>query len=179
MAGQKIVLLVGAVGVGKTSVIKSIREDGWVCRDLDGLAAEWAVRLCLIETASVQLLRDTVKNDELFLAVGLQAIGDLAGRDADKHLLIDVGAGFHDANYAKYLHRVFPTITLVCDRVVAYGRLISVRGDERDLAGYTQAEFNEHRRKVYDRSRYKFDTTRLTLAETVERVTATLRDILA
>jgi shikimate kinase len=162
-----IILLVGPAGVGKTSACRTIEHEFPDClfRDLDELAPTWAVAAGIPTECHVQRLREYLKDDDLFLAIGLAALADVAARNPNKHLVIDVGAGFQDANYAENLHRAYPVIAITAEPQVVYRRLCGSRGDPRTLQDYADREFAPGRRRLYANCRFQIDTSRLTTAE--------------
>jgi adenylate kinase family enzyme len=166
---RKIILIVGPSGVGKTSASQLIKErfPNCVARHLDGLSSEWAVELGWLAETSVSRLRSHIKDDQLFIAFGLESIGMLACRHPDMHLLIDVGAGFQDARSAENLHRIHDVVTITADPQIVYQRIRNRPSEQRCLEDYYAKEFSKHRRKVYSQTQYSIDTSSLTLQGTV------------
>jgi hypothetical protein len=177
-----IVLLVGPSQVGKTSTYKAVQDrfPGCVFEHLDGLASSWAIRHSWIKQESVGLLREFCQpNDDLFLAIGLQAIADLAAREDGKHLVIDIGAGFQQASYSARLPMLFPTVLLIADPKVAFKRRPEKeRQNRRTLEDYTACEFSPHRRRLYDACQYKIDTAHLTREQAANELECVLRRVL-
>jgi shikimate kinase len=177
---NKIVLIVGPSGVGKTAASQAVKPafPELVFDDLDGLAARWAHSKGWIDQANVHLLRQTIGNDDLFLVRGLEAINDLAKRSLDRSIVIDVGAGFQVATPARYLCECHSCITITAAPEVAFKRIREERNDRRTLQEYINEEFNPHRTSVYDSSQHRIDTTNLTLEQTTQQLTDILRQIL-
>jgi len=176
VANRKIILIVGPSGVGKTSAYESIQErfPNCVTRHLDGLASDWAVELGRLANASVNLLRSHLNDDQLFLAFGLESVGMLASRHPDRHLVIDVGAGFQDARSAENLHRIHDVVSITADPQVVYRRICSRPSEKRSFEAYKAQEFNEHRVRVYSQGQHLIDTTLLTPQATAERLASIL-----
>jgi shikimate kinase len=174
-----IVLLVGPSGVGKTSAYQAIegRFAECVFRHLDGLASRWAMELNRIEREDISLLRNYLADDELLLGIGLQAVGDLAGRNPGKPLIIDVGAGFQDAKSAAHLARLFTVVAIVGEPRVVYERAKCHRAESRTFEEYRDVEYSAHRISVYEQCRYSIDTTAYSLEQTADRLDATLRQL--
>lgn len=177
---NQIVLIVGPSGVGKTTASQAVKSafPELIFDDLDNLAARWAHGKGLIDQADVHLLRQTIGNDDLFLVRGLEAIDDLAERNTNLSVVIDVGAGFQVATPATLLYKRHPCITITAAPEVAYQRIREKRNDSRTLQGYIKEEFNQHRTSVYDASQHRIDTTNLTLEQTTQQLTDILRQIL-
>lgn len=178
-----IVLLVGPSGVGKTAAYRKIEDEGTflncIFRHLDGLATKWGVVQGWLEKESVSLLRQHLNDDQLFLAFGLESIGDLAGRNPDKHLVVDVGAGFQDARSARYLSRIHKTIAITGKPKNVFQRIRKNRGDKRTFSDYRAMEFSSHRMKIYENCHHKIDTTRQTLDETAAELSEVLAKLLS
>jgi adenylate kinase len=175
---HRIVMVVGPSGVGKSTACNAISGNFPNCLfvEMDQLTAEWAARIGLVEVgANVQLVRDKLSDDQLFFALGMQAVGELAGRDQERHVVVDVGAGFQDARSAVNLHKLFPTIAVITTPDVAYRRIVESRGDTRSFHGYSAAEFCSRRRSVYEHAAWRIDTSGLSPGETASR----MGDILA
>jgi shikimate kinase len=166
---NKIVLIVGPSGVGKTTASQAIRPEfpELTFDDLDDLAARWAHSKGLIDRADVHLLNRTIGNADSFLLRGLEAISDLAERNKDRSIVIDVGAGFQVSS-----------ITIIAAPEVAYKRIREQRNDSRTLQGYINEEFNRHRTSVYDASQHRIDTTNLTIEQTTQQLADFLRQLL-
>jgi hypothetical protein len=162
---RKIILIVGPSGVGKTSAYQSIegKFSNCVAQHLDGLASDWAVELGWLLDPNVDLLRNHINkgnnDDQLFLAFGLESIGMLASRHPEKHLIIDVGAGFQDARSAENLHRIHDVISITAEPSIAYSRICKRPNEKRSFKDYKAQEFSEHRIKVYKQAQYSIDTT--------------------
>jgi thymidylate kinase len=169
---RKIILIVGPSGVGKTSAFRLIQSWFPACtyRHLDGLASDWAVELGWLDEASVSKLRGKINDDQLFLAFGLEAVGTLAGREPERHLVIDVGAGFQDARSAEYLPRVHDVIAITADPYIAYQRIRKRRGERRSFEQYAAQEFSARRIKVYAGAHRTIDSSTLALEETADRL---------
>jgi hypothetical protein len=176
-----IVLLIGPSGVGKTKTYQAIEGQfpDWVFRHLDGLASDYAHGMGWIAEAEVSVLNGFTKNRDQFLAIGLQAIADLAARNEGRHLVIDVGAGFQDATYSTRLPDQYPTIALIADPAVAHARWKSRPANTGSLDWFIGREFSESRRTMYDRAREKIDTTSLTIEQAADRLAPALRRILS
>jgi hypothetical protein len=175
-----IVLLVGPSAVGKTSAYKAIESQfpDAIFRHLDGLASEYALRHGWITDTDVTQLRRHAKNDEHFLAIGLQAIADLAALTERKHLIIDVGAGFQDANYAMRLPLSYPTIALLASRDVVYSRWRHRPNNILSIEQFCKSEFSVLRQALYERCPHQIDTTYLSPEETAAQLATILRGIL-
>jgi hypothetical protein len=175
---QRIILLVGPSGIGKTASCEAAQGLLPQCmfRHLDGLASQWAVRLGWLQGESAGELRRHINDDELFLAFGLEAIGEWAGQHPDQHLVVDVGAGFQDARSAENLRRIHTVIAISAEAEAAYRRFVQFRG-ARDRRDYMDREFTDRRRKVYANSHFQIDTTHLTFEQTVKRLTEVLRQV--
>ena len=180
MNQQKVILIVGPSGVGKTSAYQAIQErfPNCVARHLDGLASDWAVELGWFPVASVSLLRSHINDDQLFLAFGLESIGMLASRNPQMHLVIDVGAGFQDARSAENLHRIHDVISITADPLVVYRRICNHRGEKRSFEDYKAQEFSERRIKVYSQTRHLIDTSSLSLRDTADRLTSIIQKLI-
>jgi shikimate kinase len=174
-----IVLIVGPSGVGKTTSHHAAESHfaDVVFQPLDGLAARWAVQQGIIDRESVTLLNRTVRNPELFLSIGLLSIGKLAGEQAGKHVVIDMGAGFQVAPTAARLRRIFRIITINAEAEVAYDRICRARNDSRTLDQYRRDEFAENRLAVYRSAHYEIDSSRQTEGETAAQLISTLHEI--
>ncbi|MGV2337774.1 MAG UNVERIFIED_CONTAM: hypothetical protein LVR18_28055 [Planctomycetaceae bacterium] len=138
-----IVLIVGPSGVGKTTSYLTAQSQfpDVIFDHLDGLAARWAMQKGIIDRESVTLLNRTVNDAELFLSIGLLAIGRLEGESPRKHIVIDMGAGFQVARTAAQLYRICRVITITADVKVAFNRILQARSDPRTLDQYRQQEF--------------------------------------
>jgi shikimate kinase len=177
---NKFVFIVGPSGVGKTTASQAVRPEfpEMVFDDLDDLAARWAHSKGLIDRADVQLLNRTLGNADSFLLRGLEALSDVAERNKDRSMVIDVGAGFQDAKGATNLHERHSCVTITATPEVAYKRIREKRNDSRTLQGYMNQEFNQHRISVYDASQHRIDTTSLTIEQTTRRLADLLRQLL-
>jgi hypothetical protein len=175
-----IVLLVGPSAVGKTSAFQAVESQcpDAVFRHLDGLAAEYAKRHGWIADEDVHVLREHAKNDDHFLAIGLQAIADLAARTEGKHLIIDVGAGFQEATYATRLPYYYPAIALIASQDVVYRRWRRLPNNTLSIEQFSEREFSERRRALYGRCQHQIDTTCLSLEDTAAQLATALRGIL-
>jgi hypothetical protein len=175
-----IVLLIGPSGVGKTKSYQVIvdRFPEWVFRHLEGLASEYAFGMRWIAQAEVSVLNAFTKHRDHFLAIGLQAIADLAARNEGRHLVIDVGAGFQDATYSTRSPDQYPTIALLADLAVAHVRWKSRPENTGSLREYIEQEFSEARRTLYDRARERIDTTNLRIEQAADLLAEALRRIL-
>ena len=177
---QKIVLIVGPSGVGKTAAYEAIEDRFPTCifRHLDGLASSWGVEHGRLARESVSMLRAHIDDDQLFLAFGLESIGRLAGRHPEKNLVVDVGAGFQDAHGAEHLCRVHTLIAITGDPRAIYERKRRHRGEERSFGDYCKVEFSSHRRTVYARPHHSIDTTDLSQEETAGKLESLIDSIL-
>jgi shikimate kinase len=178
---QRIALLVGPAGAGKTTAIQLAQKAApqYLFRCLDADATDYALRQRWIAERSIFALADNVKNRDHFLAVGLQAIADLAARQEEKSVLFDVGSGFQDATYAPLLPSFYPTIYLWCDPPIAYGRWKARGREALTLTAYKRSEFTEHRHALYAHSHCCIDTSWLTPGQVAERLLGVLPQILA
>ena len=115
-----IVLIVGPSGVGKTTASQAVKPElpSCVFESLDDLAAGWAYGTRILPQADVHLLYRMLKAEK-FLEAGLHAIADLATRNENRPLVIDVGAGFQVAAGARELHKRHPCITITAAPEVA------------------------------------------------------------
>lgn len=175
---QKIVLLLGPSGVGKTKTYEQIagQFSDWSMLHLDGLASRWGLRHKWIDRECVSRLRAFCGNDDLFLAVSMQAIADHAAHHQHLHILVDVGAGFQAAPLASQLPRLYTCIALLCSPDVAYGRISGrPEGYKGTRAGYEADEFNARRQRVYRASHHTINTDRLTLDEAAAELARILR----
>ena len=176
-----IVLLVGPSGVGKTETYQAIEDrfPAWVFRHLDGLATRYARGMGWIAAeASVHELDRYAKNPEHFLAIGLQAITELAAQNPGRHLVIDVGAGFQKASYATRLPSQYLTIAIIADLPAVHARWGSRAGNSADLSWYMEREFSPARRSLYDRAHERIDTTRLSIGQAGDRLAEALQKLL-
>jgi hypothetical protein len=179
-----IALIVGPSRVGKTKTWEAVesRFPNCVFRHLDGLAARWALKHGWIERECVSMLRDFCKpSDDMFLAIGLQAIADLAAREPGKPLVVDVGAGFQQASYAPRLPGLYETILIIAEPKVAYGRRPEIAKPGRKprrFEDYEKGEFSTHRRQLYDGCQHKIDSTSLTKEQAADELERVLRQVL-
>lgn len=175
-----IVLLVGPSGIGKSSTVESLRAEfpDVIFEAMDSLAPKWAAMVSLIRHRDLQRLRRDANDDDLFLSIGIGAIGCLAAENPDKHLVIDVGAGFQCAKSASNLHRLFKVLCLTASPQIVHGRIIKQRSDPRSFETYLKHEFNCDRKKVYDSAHFTVDTSLQTQEETTEVVSDWLRALL-
>ena len=174
-----IVLIVGPSGVGKTSTYQAAESHfpGVVFHHLDGLAARWALQKGIIDLESVTLLNQTVSDAEVFLSIGLMAIGKLEGENPGKHLLIDVGAGFQVSRTAAKLHRVFQIIAITAEPMVAFSRIQHGRNDQRTFEQYHRDEFSPKRVAVYRSAHHTIDSSRQSPAETALQLIDILKSL--
>jgi shikimate kinase len=180
---QRVILIVGPSGVGKSLVCNALKSEFDECLffHLDGLAAKWAYRMNWIAKESVGALRELIKDDELFLGVGLQAIGFAVCCNRNMSLAIDVGAGFQCARSAQQMHKLFPVICLngspesVFERIRKSGRPGS---DVRRFDEYQRTEFNSERKKVYASANVTIDTTCMTSDEVILKTRDALLSLL-
>lgn len=174
-----IVLIVGPSGVGKTTSYLAAESHfpGVVFHHLDGLAARWGVQKGIVARESVTLLNRTVNDAEVFLAIGLLAIGKLEGENPGNHVVIDMGAGFQVARTAAQLHRIFRVIAITADVEVAFERITKARKDSRSLEQYRQQEFASNRVAVYRSAHHTIDSSRQCEAETAHQLIDTLESL--
>ena len=174
-----IVLIVGPSGVGKTTSYLNAQSQfpDVVFHHLDGLAARWAMQKGIINRESVTLLNRTVNDAELFLSIGLLAIGNLEGERLGRHVVIDMGAGFQVARTAAQLHRICRVITITADVEVAYNRISKARDDSRTLDEYQQQEFSPNRVAVYRSAHHTIDSSRQSQDQTAGELIDVLRQI--
>lgn len=176
-----IVLIVGPSGCGKSTAIELVQPmlPQFILRRLDKLAAQLGVVNGIIHRESVTLLRETLRDDELFLAFGLEAVGVLAGEHPGKSLVVDVGAGFQVARSAKYLNRIHQVIAITATPEVAYQRIKQGpnRNERRTVEHYRKVEFSPHRFEVYRSAQHSIDTTQQTPEETAEALKQLLLSI--
>lgn len=174
-----IVLIVGPSGVGKTTSYQAAESHfaGVVFQHLDGLAARWGVQKGIIARESVTLLNRTVNDAEVFLAIGLLAIGKLEGENPGNHVVIDMGAGFQVARTAAHLHRICRVIAITADVDVAFHRISQARKDSRSLEQYREQEFASNRVAVYRSAHHTIDSSRQSEAETAHQLIHTLASV--
>lgn len=174
-----IILLVGPSGIGKTTSYRAVAEQLPQCvfDHLDGLASRRALRLGLIERESVSLLRDHIGDDELFLGFGLEAVAEFELLNTGRHVVVDVGAGFLDAQCAVNLRQIHKVVALTATPEVAYRRFVRLR-HARDQGEYCRTEFSEHRGRVYSSADLMIDSTLLTKEETASRLAMGLKKLL-
>lgn len=175
-----IVLIVGPSGVGKTTCFKAAQSHlpAVVFRSLDSLVAAWGVKNGLIASPRIAVLSRALSNPELFLDIGLLAIGQLAGRHPGRHLVVDVGAGFQVAVTAQHLHRLFRLVAVVAEPEVAYARIKAARNDERTREQYLKYEYSPSRAAVYNSAQHSIDTTTQTVDQTCRQFVGLLGEIL-
>lgn len=175
-----IVLVVGPSGVGKTTCCKAAKSrfPSVIFRSLDGLVAAWGVENGLIAAPRIAMLSRRFANPELFLDIGLLAIGQLAGKYPGRHLVVDVGAGFQVATTAQHLHRLFRLIAITADPEVAYKRIKAERDDERTREQYLQYEYQPSRVAVYNSAQHAVDTSAQSVEQACEQFAGLLDEIL-
>lgn len=175
-----IVLIVGPSGVGKTATYRAAESHfpNLIFRDLDRLSATWAVDNELVAEPRVTLLNQEIADAELFLDIGLVAIGKLAGEHPNRHLVVDFGAGFQVARTARQLHRVFQVIAITAKPEVAYQRIKAARNDERTFERYRQEEYAPNRVAVYNSAQHSIDSSTQTEDETCIAFVSLLGDLL-
>jgi ribose 1,5-bisphosphokinase PhnN len=173
-----VVLLVGPSGVGKSTIypLAAPHFPDRAFHHLDGLASRWAMMHGWIERESVSLLRETLNQDELFLAVGLQAIADFARRE-NRGQVVDVGAGFQMASYARRLPILYTCVAIMAESRIAFNR-IKGRGYSESYDQYCRDEFGAARQKLYERSQRRIDTTYLSPEQAAKNLVAILHTLL-
>src|SRR5262249_41755300 len=102
-----------------------------------------------------------------------------AARNEGRHLVIDIGAGFQDATYSIRLPCHFPTIALIADSEVAYGRWRTRPGNTKTREEYERIEFTDARRALYDRSRMKIDSTLLSVDQVADHLVISLARVIS
>ena len=155
-----IVLVVGPSGVGKSSTcdLAARHFPQVVFRDLDGLAARYGFEKGIIQEVRASQLFGKI-GPERYLEVGLQSINKLTAEFPNKHLVIDVGAGFQVAPNAIKLHLEYPIIAITASLDAAYQRIVQNREDKRSINHDKRDEFSPHRVAVYNSAQHKIDTT--------------------
>lgn len=176
-----IIFVVGPSGVGKSTALSELQPmfSEMVFLNLDGITAEWAAEIGLIETASITDLNACIGDPELFFALGFQAIGVHASRHSGKHLVIDVGAGFQTSSSAGRLHLHFKIISIVSSPEAAYQRIRERKDskENRTLVEYCKDEFNDRRQAIYDQAHVKIQTDGQPPSETADSIASILRGL--
>lgn len=175
-----IVLIVGPSGVGKTKTCKEagLNFPNVVLQDLDGMAAQWAVDNNMIDHTSITLLDRILSDPERLLSIGIKAIEILARENPNKHLVIDVGAGFQVATSAAQLHSEFIVVALTATPEAAYRRIVEARNDDRTFDQYRNQEYADKRIAVYKSAHHTIDTSSQSQQQTLNEFIALLVRIL-
>ncbi len=176
---NRIILIVGPSGIGKSSVIQAIEPQfpRFAFEALDRIAASYAQAMGLIPVSDVQILRSILNDDERFFGVGVASIRNFVESNPGATIVIDVGAGFQVARQARDLSQFFHVLAITAEPSVAHARIVAGRNDPRSLDRYIRDEFNADRIAVYESAQHRVDTGGQSLEETVAEVASIIRSL--
>ncbi len=152
-----VVLVIGPSGIGKSSALKfaEVAIQSCVFASLDDLARDRGRSLKIIgPDEGVNALRQKLGDDNQFLRVAIEAVTEFAGSIPDRHHVIDVGAGFLDADAVADWLRQHILIALVAPAEIVHARIKQARGDPRTLEQYKAQEFSTFRKALYRQAVY-------------------------
>lgn len=174
----KFVLVYGPSGIGKTTAIRAVvmtEISQAVFASLDDVTADLGRRHGLIghDQGAGDLL-PKLRADG-FLGMGIKAAEELAERNRERFVVLDVGAGFLESKAAGSWLANQESIVFLASNEVAYARQRKRHpGETRTLEQYSRQEFSPHRLAFYNLAKHRVDA-----AGSEEDVSSSLRRILS
>ena len=163
---NKLFLIIGPSGVGKTSAINNLIPcENLLKFTLDSIIKDYD------NEASISKYFSRIGN-KLFFERSIEAIEKLKSHNHDNIILIDVGAGSFDWPGCIETYLKYPIISLTGDQEVLYNRILNRQNEKRTLHQYVTSEFMPHKSTLYDKAKFKIDTSNMNSEEVSQKISS-------
>lgn len=152
MTDDKVYLLIGPSGIGKSSAISKVDQKDLLKFKLDDVIKDFNNQLSISDYFS------RIGNEKFFKE-SINAIERLKQEHPDKNILIDVGAGTIDWDGCTDTLLNYKLISLTCDKEKLYSRVKNRSTENRTFDQYISSEFKPHKELLYDKAKFVIDTT--------------------